>query len=173
MGGPYIDKETIYEYNTDTDEVTVFYNDAVLSKEDPQVKMFGDYMMIDYKESLARKLTVVKISDGTKIVDDVRVFSPYLGGDGSYYRPFDNAKWFKLKYPDSTYTGTIEEDDTLIEAAEEFAEEPAEVTEATIVQITDKYYVIYDDAGYFLRTYEKGSADEQLIITTKQVNGEE
>ena len=79
----------------------------------------------------------------------------------------------KLKYPDSTYTGTIEEDDTLIEAAEEFAEEPAGVTEATIVQITDKYYVIYDDAGYFLRTYEKGSADEQLIITTKQVNGEE
>ena len=56
---------------------------------------------------------------------------------------------------------------------EEFADEPAGVTEATIVQITDKYYVIYDDAGYFLRTYEKGSADEQLIITTKQVNGEE
>ena len=173
MGGPYLDEDIIYEYNTDTNEATVFYTDEVLSKEDPQVKMFGDYLMIDYNEGLARKLTVVKISDGSKIVDDVRTFAPYLGGDGSYYRPFDNTKWFKLKYPDSTYTGTIEEDDTLIEAAEEFAEEPAGVTEATIVQITDKYYVIYDDAGYFLRTYEKGSADEQLIMTTKQVNGEE
>lgn len=173
LGGPYLDKENIYEYNTDTNEATVFYTDEILSKEDPHVKMFGDYLMIDYKESLDRKLTVVNISDGAKIVDGVRTFAPYLGGDGSYYRPFDNTKWFKLKYPDSTYTGTIEEDDTLIEAAEAFAEEPAGVTEATIVQITDKYYVIYDDAGYFLRTYEKGSADEQLIITTKQIDGEE
>ena len=173
MGGPYLDEDIIYEYNTDTNEATVFYTDEILSKEDPKIKMFGDYLMIDYKESLDRKLTVVKISDGTKIVDGVRIFAPYLGGDGSYYRPFDNTKWFKLKYPDSTYTGTIEEDDTLIEAAEAFAEEPAEVGSSIIVQLNDKYYVMYDDAGYFLRTYEKGSAEEQLIMTKKQADGEE
>jgi hypothetical protein len=172
MGGPYLDEDIIYEYNTDTNEATVFYTDEVLSGEDPQLKMFGDYMMIDCKDGLKRNLTVIKISDGTKIVDGVRNFAPYLGGDGSYYRPFDNTKWFKLKYPDSTYTGTIEEDDTLIEAAEEFAEEPAD-SSSHIFQLDDKYYVIEDDAGYFLRTYEKGSADEQLIMTTKQVNGEE
>ncbi len=173
LGGPYLDKETIYEYNTDTNEVTVFYNDEILSKEDPKIKIFGDYLMIDYKESLDRKLTVVKISDGTKIVDDVRVFSPYLGGDGSYFRDLRDKKWYRLRYPDSTCTQTYEKSDTLKEAGEELSDEPAEVGSSIIVQLNDKYYVMYDDAGYFLRTYEKGSAEEQLIMTQKQADGEE
>ena len=166
-GGPLVRDGIVYEYDTDKDEASVFLNDELLNKEDPNITIFGDYLMLVYKSGLERMFSVIKLSDGTKIIDDERNFSPYLGGDGSYYRDLKNKKWYKLKYPDSTYEGQFEKAETLMEVGEELSDETA--GSETIVQLDDKYYVCFDDAGYFLRTYEKGEADEQLIITQKQI----
>ncbi|WP_295152981.1 hypothetical protein [uncultured Ruminococcus sp.] len=57
-----------------------------------------------------------------------------------------------------------------MEAGEELAEDAMDASGAAYVQLDDKYYVYYDDAGYFLRTYEKGSAEEQLIIVQNQID---
>ncbi len=102
LGGTFIDNETIYEYNTDTNEATVYYNDELLRNEDLTMEIFGDYLMLTYKSGYEGMFSVINMTDGTKIVDNVRRFSPYLGGDGSYYRDFSTKKWYKLKYPDST-----------------------------------------------------------------------
>lgn len=168
MGGPYISDNTIYEYDTDKGEASVFYTDDLLRNEDPAIKIFGDYLMIEYKSVLDRTFSVIDLNDGSKIVDNERSFSPYLGGDGSCYREIMTKKWYKLRYPDSTYEGTFDKVDALIEAGEELSDDDTDT--GNVIQLNDKYYVCRDDAGYFLRTYEKGSADEQLIITKQQID---
>ena len=164
----YIKDHTIYEYNTDTGEVTVFFkDDELLLHEKNNIKLVGDYLLISCKQSTKSMFSIVKMSDGSKIINEFNDFAPYLGGDGVHYKDYNTKKWYKIKYPDSTYTGKIEKAESLFESGEELAVDAAD---GHYVPIDDKYYVFYDDAGYFLRTYEKGSADEQLIIAKKQID---
>ena len=160
--------DTIYEYNTDTNEATVFITDDMLKYESPEIEVFGDYLIMESGSTLNRTCSVVKLSDGTKIVDNARHFTTYFGGDGSYYRDTMANKWYKLRYPDCTYQGKYEKANQLIEAGEEISDESAKA--GTVTQLNDKYYIVHDDAGFFLRTYEKGESDEQLIITQKQID---
>ena len=167
-GGDTLNDSTIYEYNTDNGEVKVFYKDDELLMFDyNEIKLVGDYLLVSRDKGFGETLSVVKMSDGTKIVDNFyRIFAPYLGGDGSYYLDLVEGKWYKLRYPDSTFEGEIDNVDQLKEAGEALGDEDGFTQ---ITQLNDKYYVYADDAGYFLRTYEKGSADEQLIITQNQL----
>ena len=167
LGDSYISENTIYEYNTDTGEATVFYTDELLKNKAPSIEIYGNYLILSYMEDYIEKFSVVNIKDGNKIVNNLPKFSPYIGGEGSYYRNTKTQKWYKLKYPDSTYPLGFKTADPLIEVGEELSEEASEA--GNIVQINDKYYVYYDDAGYFLRSYEKGDSDEQLIISKKQI----
>ncbi|MBQ8965140.1 hypothetical protein [Ruminococcus sp.] len=166
LGGDKIKDGTVYEYNTDTDEASVFLTDDALKGESLSISIFGDYLMSSTGSSIDRVFSLMKLSDGTKIVDNSPQFAPYLGGECSYYRDHSAGKWYELRYPDSTCTLTYENADALINADEPISDEDG----STIYQLDDKYYVYNDDAGYFLRTYEKGKADEQLIISQNQLD---
>ena len=177
MNGRYSIKDNmIYEFNTDTGDASVFFTDDILGKkQNPVIEIYEDYLLLTCKgiNKLDDYFSVIDISDGNKIVDDRQFYSPYLGGDCSFYRNLATNTWYKLRYPDSTYQGKLDKA-KLIEAGEEVSDEEASIMNGQyIIQLDSKYYVYYDNVGYFLRTYEKGSSEEKLIITRKQIEEEQ
>ena len=165
----------IYEYNTDTDETSLLITDPSLMRDRMECRRYGDYLISLYNTGghVFDGVTITRISDGTVILNNVPRFGEYRGGDCFnfiWYKGSDRDKmyWFKVKYPDSSYDGLVADFDDMGPVFDE-AEQLAAENGSHVYPMTDKYYVYEDDAGFFLRTYENGESDEELILTKKQI----
>ena len=96
---------------------------------------------------------ISNIATGELITDKGSKF--YLGDQFNYELKSEGNQtgWFKIQYPDKDGT----------DIKQEFvSKEEAKVNR--IISLNNKYYLVYDKYGLFLRTYEKGEAEEDQVM---------
>lgn len=115
-----------------------------------------------YGDNLFTGSALYKLTDG-HIVSEVN------GGDGYFGKNYNtilrDGHWYQLKLPNAdcpTAEGTIGQ---IAALSEPLSEETADSSQ--IVMLDDTYYILADEYGIFLRTYEKGSAEEETVFLYK------
>lgn len=80
----------------------------------------------------------------------------YFGGD--YNIVLDDGVWYKGQYPYGACTTDFDNCETMGKESADYDD---------IFQLNETYYILVDKYGVFLRTYEKGETQEEVILMYK------
>ena len=130
---------------TDTDEI-------IQAKD---IKQIGKFILFDNVIFDIEKDSIIKINNP---YDNQSFASSYAGGLYNYI--VSDNKWYKVQ---------LNEKDNNIDTSNELGEDKDIITnEKNYYPLTDVYYILSDDAGYFLRKYETGDAEEEIVFAFNQ-----
>lgn len=146
----------MYCYDIDSDEWTEVIQDVY----SPKGKTVGKFL-IAYDNvkgsSFIYDMEKNKIlADNIPDTDRCGFAESYYGGKANLF--LDNVNFKKLQFP--CEASEVNMDDAKIIGSDDDYENNSQTK---IVLLDSKYYLFIDNAGVFLRTYEKGSSEEELV----------